>query len=225
METTAKKSTRKSSARNSEAGIPRAYIDYVLEHGTRPPSVFKFCTVNGIAEDQFYDQFGSFSGLERRIWKNFISTTILRLKADKTYAAFSAREKILAFYYTLFEELRGSRSFILVQLSQYRKLEIVPEFLRDFKAGFGTYIETMLSSGKTNGEVARRPYLDKQYPRIFWLHMAFLIVFWKEDASPGFEQTDAAIEKSLNLAFDLIGKGAVDSAVDFAKFLYQTKVQ
>ena len=51
----------------------------------------------------------------------------------------------------------------------------------------------------------------------------FLLLFWKDDESPGFEKTDAAVEKSVNLAFDLIGKGAVDSFIDFAKFLYQSK--
>jgi hypothetical protein len=53
--------------------------------------------------------------------------------------------------------------------------------------------------------------------------MGFILLFWKEDDSAGFEKTDAAVEKSVNLAFDLIGKGAVDSAIDFAKFLYQNK--
>ena len=50
-----------------------------------------------------------------------------------------------------------------------------------------------------------------------------MLKFWKDDSSADFEKTDAAVEKSVNLAFDLIGKGAVDSVVDFAKFLYQTK--
>jgi hypothetical protein len=55
------------------------------------------------------------------------------------------------------------------------------------------------------------------------LHLGFVIHFWKQDDSAGFEKTDAVIEKSVNLAFDLISKGAVDSAIDFAKFMYQTK--
>jgi hypothetical protein len=55
------------------------------------------------------------------------------------------------------------------------------------------------------------------------MHLGFLLLFWRDDESAGFEKTDAAIEKSVNLAFDLIGKGAVDSAFDFAKFLYQAK--
>jgi hypothetical protein len=60
---------------------------------------------------------------------------------------------------------------------------------------------------------------------MFWIQIGFLLMFWKADNSRAFEQTDAAIEKSVNLAFDLIGKGAVDTAFDFAKFLFQIKVK
>jgi hypothetical protein len=83
----------------------------------------------------------------------------------------------------------------------------------------------VLTVAKGKGEVATRPVLDKRYPHLFWLHLGFILLFWKQDSSAGFENTDAAIEKSVNLAFDLIGKGAVDSAIDFAKFLYQNKIK
>ena len=82
-----------------------------------------------------------------------------------------------------------------------------------------------MNAGKGNGEIATRPVLDKRYPQLFWLHLGFILIFWKEDSSAGFEKTDAAIEKSVNLAFDLIGKGAVDTAIDFGKFLYQNKIK
>jgi AcrR family transcriptional regulator len=224
METTTKRKSKRPESKSIESNIQAAYIDHVLNNGKRPVSVFRFCADLGIKEDAFYSHFGSFEGLERSIWKSFIAGTIDRLKADKAYVAFSSREKILAFYYTFFEELKSFRSFILVQLENHRKLEVIPEFLKDFKKDYETYVESVLNAGKTNGEVAKRPYLDKRYPQIFWFHMAFLLIFWKDDTSAGFEKTDAAIEKSVNLAFDLIGKGAVDSVIDFAKFLYQTKV-
>jgi hypothetical protein len=225
METTAGKSSKKSAARGPETKIRAAYIEHVLHHGKRPASVFKFCTDLGIKEDAFYDHFGSFEGLEKHIWKGFIDTTTGRLKADKEYATFSAREKILAFYYTFFEELKSARSFVLVQMENARKPELIPDYLKDFKSAYEAFVEYTLNAGQASGEVAKRPFLDKQYPRLFWLHMAFLLMFWKDDNSPAFEKTDAAIEKSVNLAFDLIGKGAVDSVIDFAKFLYQTKVK
>jgi hypothetical protein len=44
-----------------------------------------------------------------------------------------------------------------------------------------------------------------------------------DDTSNAFEKTDAAIEKSVNLAMDLMGKSPLDAALDFGKFLFQNK--
>ncbi|MBL7857616.1 MAG: TetR/AcrR family transcriptional regulator [Cyclobacteriaceae bacterium] len=221
METT-KKSTRKSGSKASDKKIKSAYIESLLTNGKRPASVFKFCLDLGIKEEEFYGHFGSFEGLERHVWNGFLDTTINRLQADSAFLAFTSREKILAFYFTLLEELKANRSFVLFALEGHHKLEIVPGFLKAFKTTFESFMETILLEGKTKGEVATRPILDKRYPQLFWLHLGFILHFWKEDDSAGFEKTDAAVEKSVNLAFDLIGKGAVDSAIDFAKFIYQT---
>lgn len=217
-----KKPRAKSSAASPEK-IKSAFLDYLLTNGAKPPSVYKFCLDLGIKEDEFYSSYGSFDGVEKSIWKGFADETINRLKSDQSFASFSIREKILAFYYTLFEILKANRSFILLELSSHRRLELVPEFIKGFKASYENFVETLLNEGKSRGEIAARPFLDKGYPKLFWLHMGFLLIFWKEDESPDFEKTDAAIEKSVNLAFDLIERGAVDSAIDFAKFMYQSK--
>ena len=117
------------------------------------------------------------------------------------------------------------RSFSLLQIKPHNNLEITPEFLKDFHKEFNDFLESVLLTGKSTGEVANRPIIDKGYPSLFWFHMRFLLNFWKDDNSPGFESTDAAIEKSVNVAFDLIGQGAVDTVFDFAKFLYQTRMR
>jgi AcrR family transcriptional regulator len=226
METTSpRKANKKSAIIAPESKIQLAYIDYLLNHGERPPSVFKFVHDLGIKEEEFYTHFGSFDGLERQIWKGFIERSILRLQTDNAYSSFSIREKVLAFYYTFFEDLKLNRSFVLLQIDRQPKLELVPGFLKDLKDAYESHLEKLLAEGKAKGEIANRPYLDKTYPQMFWLQMGFLLTFWKKDNSPGFEQTDAAIEKSVNFAFDLIGKGAVDTAFDFAKFLVQTTVK
>jgi hypothetical protein len=225
METSTKKSGKKSALVAPETRILLAYMDHMLLNGKRPSSVFKFCLDLGIKEEDFYSHYGSFDSVERQLWKSFIDKTLLRLNADESFLSFSAREKVLAFYYTFFEELKSVRSYVLLQLENHKRLELTPSFLGDFRKSFETFLETILNSGKENGEVAKRPYLDDRYPQVFWMHFGFLLIFWKDDDSQAFEKTDAAVEKSVNLAFDLIGKGAVDSVIDFAKFLYQTKVK
>ena len=224
METT-KKPSRKSESKASEEKIKSAYIESVLTQGSRPVSVYKFCLDIGIKEEEFYNLYGSFDGLENHIWKGFIDKTISRLRSDKAFNTFITREKILAFYFTLLEELKSHRSYVLFQLEHSKKFELVPDYAKAFKAEFETFFESILNVAKGTGEVASRPILDKRYPQLFWMHLGFILLFWKQDNSPGFEKTDAAIEKSVNLAFDLIGKGALDSAIDFAKFLYQNKIK
>lgn len=222
---TAKKTTRKSSPKAGADQVRAAYIEYVLVNGKRPPSVYKFCLDLGIKEDEFYSFAGSFDGLEKMIWKGYADTVISRLHQDDSFFTFSTREKILAFYYSLLELLKQNRSYVLFQLDHSNRPSLVPEYIKGFKESFETFFEGILMQGKGSGEVANRPVLDKRYPQLFWLHMGFIIMFWKNDDSPDFEKTDAAVEKSVNLAFDLIGKGAVDSAIDFAKFLYQNNMR
>src|SRR3989337_3597658 len=112
METT-KKSNRKSETTPLEVKVKSMYMESVLTQGSRPVSVIKFCLDLGIKEEEFYNLFGSFEGLENHIWKGFIQKTISRLKADKDFHSFIGREKILAFYFTLLEELKSHRSYVL----------------------------------------------------------------------------------------------------------------
>ena len=85
-----------------------------------------------------------------------------------------------------------------------------------FKESFKEWITSVLNEGKSSGEIAKRPYLDQRYDMIFWMHFVFVLQFWVHDESIGFEKTDAAIEKSVNLAFDLIavGGGALNDLAD-----------
>lgn len=197
----------------------------MLKTGKPPASIYSFCLDLGIREEEFYSEFGSFAGVEREIWKDIMSATIRRLTADKAFQGFSAREKMLALCFTLLEELTRERSFILVQLGSTGTLELTPAFMRDFRAAYVSFAGTILTEGQETGEVARRPYLERGYPRLLWLHLVSLLMFWKADDSPRFTKTDAFVEKSVQLAFDLIGKGAVDSAIDLARFMVQSRRQ
>jgi hypothetical protein len=215
-----KKSKPKSKAVSSEK-IIADYRDFVLSEGKQPASVYKFCKDYGFREDEFYAHFGSFEGLEKSIWKGYIESTRNRMENDEDYRGFNTREKILTFYFSLAELLKSDRSFALHQLRSWKNPSMVPTFLKGFKDSFKDWINTVLNEGKSSGEIAQRPYLDKRYDLLFWMHFMFILQFWSNDESAGFEKTDAAIEKSVNLAFDLIGKGVLDSAIDFGKFLYQ----
>jgi AcrR family transcriptional regulator len=218
--------TKKSKVKVSVADatkITASYRTYLLAEGKQPATVFKFCKEHGFNETDFYLYFASFEAIEKSIWKNYVSDTVARMIADASYQNFTVREKILTFYFMLAEQWKEDRSFVLFQFKGWKNPSLVPAFLKGFKSEFNEWLNQVLNEGKGTGEIAKRPVFDQSDDRY-----AFLVTpnvcscnFGAMMIVPNFEKTDAAIEKSVNLAFDLIGKGVLDNAIDFGKFLYQ----
>jgi AcrR family transcriptional regulator len=220
METVKKSKSKGKSALNAEV-LENAYREALLSEGKSPSSVFTFCKNIGIKESEFYNFFASFQAIESAIWQRYIEEVKSKLTADRDYARFTAREKILTFYFSLVELLKADRSFVLFLLKMWKNPAIQPAFLKGFHKSFEEWANGVIAEGKVSGEIAKRPFIDERYHHLLWLHLLFVLQFWSQDDSPNFDKTDAAIEKSVNLAFDLIGKGILDNALDFGKFLYQ----
>ena len=76
-----------------------------------------------------------------------------------------------------------------------------------------------------DGNKQKTSKITKHNPAIFsegaWVQFLFLLRFWMNDESQGFEKTDLAIEKSVNTVFDLFDNTPLDNIVDFGKFLYK----
>ena len=204
--------------------IKNAYIEYFLENGTQPASVFAFTKKLKMNESEFYDYFNSFELLESAIWLGFFEETKKKIEAESVYETYSVREKLLAFYYTWIEVLKQHRSYASQtwRLIDKRKLK-TPVFMTDLKMAFKDFARDLVLEGKESREVQARKFLDERYPDAFWLQFLMIIDFWVKDKTKGFEQTDAMIEKSVNTSFDLLGSTALDSVLDFAKFIYQNR--
>jgi hypothetical protein len=85
-------------------------------------------------------------------------------------------------------------------------------------------IESILVEAKQNEEIKDRPYIGEHYAKGYKLVFTYLFRVWLKDDSEGFSTTDAAIEKSVNLSFDMLGVSPLDSLIDFGKFALKTKV-
>lgn len=203
--------------------IIEKYIDSVLTSGTEPATEYAFCKEIGIEESEFYSAFGSFHSLRRKIWLSYHEETVERLEADMdTWTAYSAREKVLAYYYTLIEVLNHHRSYVLFVLNQHPSFHMNLHFIAEFRVAFKSFIGQILDAGAKTGEIAERSFINNYYDQAFWMQTLFVLEFYRKDSSDGFEKTDEAIEKAVNLAFNLIEQNSAESIIDFGKFLYQT---
>lgn len=204
--------------------IKQEYIRYVLNHGKRPASVFAFMQSFNMDEKSFYDHYSSFASLEEAVWDDAFTDTVNKLRNDSVFEEYSAREKMLAMYYGYIETLKNVRSFAKMTYEQRGSLERrlcgEPNLLTRLEKSFDNFVKSIINDGIYTGEVTDRPFLTDRYAGFLWWQMEFVIGFWIKDNSQSFEKTDAAIEKAVNLSFDLLGKNIADSAFDFAKFVF-----
>ena len=207
--------------------IRQAYTEYVLDNGKEPESVYAFCKKLKIKEEDFYDEYSSFPQIESEIWKALFIEARAAAEREEVYQNYSVREKLLAFLYTWIETLKKNRSYILKSYEGFEKPIYTKRNVQlvDFKASFYDYLNELLMEARETREVEQRPIpqLMQRYPDLFWAKTLFILDFWIKDTSKSFEKTDTMIEKTVNMAFDLLGRSPLDSLFDLGKFIFQNR--
>ena len=219
----AKTTTKTKAAKWTKEKIRDAYIRATLLEGLRPSSVFKFTDDLGVPEAEFYTFYSSFDAIENEVFQEMMESTLKSVQGDSQYAEFSAREKLLTFYYAHLEVLVKQRSLVDMKWHELKKRPTTPEWLKGYKQAFIEYARTIVGDAIEGEEIKERRYISDKYDKAFWFQLMFVVDFWIRDTSANFENTDAAVEKAVNLSFQLLGDSTLDSIVDFAKFLWQSK--
>ncbi len=203
--------------------ILEAYIDYLLMKGHQPATVYSFCKDLGMEEPEFYSHYASFSAIEQDVWFMHYEETIHTIKAQDLWAGYSVREKFLSFFFTYFEGLQKRRSFYLAQIKQHKsELKIfTPDFLKKVKDAFELFSNELVKDGISTGEIKDRAGITSRYKDALWIQFNFLLNFWVNDNSPGFERTDEAIEKGVQVTLDLMSHSPLDNLVEYGKFIFK----
>ncbi|HWW41353.1 MULTISPECIES: TetR family transcriptional regulator C-terminal domain-containing protein [Pedobacter] len=199
--------------------IKNAYMDYVLTHDEKPKSVYSFVKKLKISESEFYEFYASFESIEKTAWVELTVETIDTIEQQEIWSQYSSRDKLLSFFYSYIEVLKKHRSFIIYSLKQSGNRFSTPEVLSGTKPIFENFAENIINEGLDSGELADRKFLSKRYKDALWIQFAFIVNFWVNDDSAGFEKTDEAIEKGINVTFDLFQRSPLDNLFEYGKFL------
>jgi hypothetical protein len=200
------------------------FVRYTLEHNRRPNSAYQLAQFLDAPEADFYDTYNSIEAVEKDLWTRFFIDTKEILLADEAYQTYGVRQKMLAFYFTWTGDfLKANRSYILWAFENGRKNLTSWKVLEGFRKELLEFLEDLISEGYETEEIKNREIISRAYPELVWGQTLFVLRYWIKDTSKGFEQTDAFIEKTVNLIFDLIGKNFLDSLFDWGKFTAQRK--
>lgn len=200
------------------------YMGYVLEHYENPKSVYAFAKQNNFEESKFYEFFSSFETIEKGIFEAFFTNSILALDKSEDYKIFDARNKLLSFYYTFFENLTANRSYVKHVLDKYKNDFKGLKIFSGLKQHFTHYVGELGIQMLDVKQAQLEKLQDKALKESAWFQLLLTMKFWLDDTSPSFEKTDIYIEKSVNTTFDVLDVAPIKSVIDFGKFIFKEKI-
>jgi hypothetical protein len=208
----------------TELEIISKYMDKVLMYGKNPDSIYQFSKEIGIEESDFYKFFSSFEHIESQIFTHFYKNTVQLLEKNEEFHEFSAKDKLLSFYFTFFENLTANRSYVLFALdSDQSKLKSLKK-LNGLKSEFLQFVNSLEIDTLDLKQETLQKLQNKGFEKAFWIQLLLSLKFWMSDTSPSFEKTDLFIEKSVHASFDLINTQPIKSIIDFGKFILKEKM-
>ena len=197
------------------------YMNDILEDNHNTKNVFVFCKNNNFEETEFYANFGSLDAVKDSIWVKFLDNAVANLEKDENYNTYSDKNKLLALHFTLFEILTLNRSYVTFVLNENKDglhtTKQLQKFKKHFKAFVVDIIETTTTENKANVTKITKPIFSEGA----WIQFLFILKFWLDDTSKGFEKTDIVIEKSINTVVDLLDTKPLESLFDLGKFLFK----
>jgi hypothetical protein len=205
--------------------IVSAYMNYVLENGEKPKSVYLFAKLNGFTEAEFYNFYGTIEIIEKEIFNIFLENTIDLLHKDPNYEGYDMQTKMLSFYFTFFELLSANRSYVTMSLKKHdSQLKNLME-LSKLRTSFKNYVSDIITDEYRTKQESFQDFQTKTLQESSWIQLLLTMKFWLDDTSAAFEKTDIYIEKSVKVSFELMNVAPLDSLIDFGKFIFKEKIQ
>lgn len=213
---TTKKTTQK---KITATDIISKYMDYVLEHGKAPATIYKFCKDIKCTEAEFYEFFGSFEGLKQHVWTALYDSTVATLHKDKDFEKYPNKDKMLSFFFTMFGNLTANRSYVLFVLQEHSMPMKNMAQLKELRIKVRQFATSLIEEGNENKsyKITKNPV--QLFSEGAWVQFLLLLKYWMNDNSAGFEKTDVAIEKSVKAIFDVFETTPLESIIDLGKFL------
>ncbi len=208
----------------SDNDILSFYMDYVLEHNEKPTSVYSFAKANNFEESKFYEFFGSFEAIEKHVFKAFFDNSMIVLNKSDEFQTFDARNKLLSFYFTFFENLTANRSYVIYALNQHKNSLKNLALLSELRKSFTHFISLLDIETIDIKQEQLEKIQNRALKESAWLQLMLTIKFWMDDTSASFEKTDIFIEKSVNTSFDVLNIVPLKSIIDFGKFIFKEKM-
>jgi hypothetical protein len=199
--------------------IVEHFMNDVSLEGAYPKSIFAFCKAHRMKEADFYEYFSTFNSIEKAVWNDLFANVASVVESDEVFTEYNARERYLAYCFTLVEHLKKNLTFYRISAKRSDIKEILSSPGLKALKNSKSFFQHLVQYGVDNDQIKTPDILSQQIPKLFQMHVGFVIKYFLEDESEGFSETDQAIEKSVRLFFDALENSLLSSIIDFSKFM------
>ncbi len=201
--------------------IVELYMNDTLQHNAEPANVYIFCKRYHIEETQFYQFFNSFGALRQEIWVKFFENAESIMAQSADYRGYSEKDKLLTLYYTIFEILNLNRTYVSWSLRDNKQGLRNLADLKLFRNRFKDFVEALLKAQNADKFRKVRDVTEPVLSEGAWAQFLFILKYWLDDTSKGFEKTDVIIEKSVTTVVSLLDTKPLENLIDLGKFLWK----
>ncbi len=201
----------------------KTYTEFVWLNNREPNSIAEFCTYAKIDPVEFKVAFQQLKGIKQQLLTTVFEDVWERVEKAAEENEYSPREKCLALFFTLIEGLSEYRDYLQTSYS-LKEVGALVEDWRPFNKLFVSKTQYFQQNDRINWLREKLP--NKLTDEINSLLLGWNYVFrvWLADESEDKATTDAAIEKTIHLYFDLSENKQFEKVIDFGKFIATTKV-
>lgn len=218
--------TKKSASKKkfiTDTSIITLYMDSVLSQNEEPKNVYIFCKENKIDESDFYAYYGSLEALKQDIWLKLFENAKQTIESDANFLIYSQKDKVLTLYFTLVEVLNLNRSYVSFALRDSKNILQNLHQMKTFRNHFKSFIVDIVETETSERDMRLNKVIKPFFAEGIWVEFLFILKFWLDDTSKGFEKTDVMIEKAVKATFDFIDTTPVESLFDLGKFVWKEK--
>lgn len=180
------------------------FVSHCETTGRLPDSLGDFAQSQGEDPQALKALFPSLLALEQAVYQFFCAETLRLLEKDPAYADYDLQERLLAFYYTLFELFQANEGYVTLSLKQgLLEWQNLPK-LSLFKQAFCSHLRGLFEPAL--GPVWPGPLRtlhSQATAEAAWLQFLSLLGFWLRDRSPERGRSDMLIEKSVAAALEI----------------------
>lgn len=204
--------------------IIAAAVELIGEDGFKGATMRKIARLAGIGDATIYNYFPTKEAILYGYYEDHMRACIDALKKVPDFHTFNLQEQIQTLFDTSQTLYLPDREFVS---KTFRQTMLTGSRdwgrIKPIRAIFLSAVEEMMSAASEVGEIPDQVFGDL-IGQFFMDAYLGVVIYWIEDTSDGYNNTNMLVDRGLDLACAMLKAGIANKAFDMAVFFFKTHI-